>query len=327
MRTNPVYTASRIDFALISQGLFCSCVNTMYLAGIKSNHLAYYLAVDQILQERGPGFWKFNNLLLTDLQFCKQMNSCIEDTLNSSNNLDPTQQWLFLKDEMSSMSKDYSRKLASEKSLIISQLSEHILALQHEVDHADNPTVQQFKILENSKQEIEELLEEKMKGVFFRTKSRWYELGEHNSKFFFNLEKSRYNARVCTRLFSHDGKEVTNQKDISNLQTAFYQELYKSDKTVQFDLNNTYGIKVPEEMRQQHEQEFSMDELINAIKQLRQNQTPGIGGLTADFYKMFFGKIKDVLYQAIMDFFHKGQLPKKLRHAIINLIPKSGKDT
>ena len=51
MRVGNQVSASRIDFAVVSQGLSASCVNTMYLPGIKPDHHAFYLAIDQIQNE------------------------------------------------------------------------------------------------------------------------------------------------------------------------------------------------------------------------------------------------------------------------------------
>ena len=52
------YAASRIDYALVTQGLTSNCVNTMYLPGIRTDHMAFFLAIEQIFNERGPGYWK-----------------------------------------------------------------------------------------------------------------------------------------------------------------------------------------------------------------------------------------------------------------------------
>ena len=58
--------ASRIDFALVSQGLTSAILNTCYLPGIMTDHLAFFLAVDQLHCERGRGYWKFNTQYLQD---------------------------------------------------------------------------------------------------------------------------------------------------------------------------------------------------------------------------------------------------------------------
>ena len=41
------------------------------------------------------------------------------------------------------------------------------------------------------KQQLDEICEEKAKGIKIRSKCNWYELGEKSTKFFLNLEKHR----------------------------------------------------------------------------------------------------------------------------------------
>ena len=97
MKHNPKFTASRIDFALASQSL-CNCVvNTMYLPGIKSDHSAYFVAIDQIKHERGKGYWKFNNKMLHDISFVTKVNKCIEEKCREAIKLKKCEKLLFIK--------------------------------------------------------------------------------------------------------------------------------------------------------------------------------------------------------------------------------------
>ena len=42
-----------------------------------------------------------------------------------------------------------------------------------------------------------------------------------NSKFFFNLEKTRYSSRTCVELIDANGKEVCDEKEIMKGQENF----------------------------------------------------------------------------------------------------------
>ena len=273
MKPNP-YAASRIDYALVAQGLSSNCVNTMYLPGIKTDHMAFFLAIEQICCDRGPGFWKLNNLNLEKPEFYDKVNKCIEKSKMESEHLNPVERWIFVKSKVVQVCKQYSKQTASERELIISQLSEKILQMEYDIANVKNPTTQQINILMNSKEEITQLLEEKTKGTMFRAKVNWTEYGERSSKMFFNLEKARYNARVCSTLLDTNGKEISEPKHICDMQRKFYQELYKSDDTVTFDMENTSGIFVPTEIIEKHNKQFSMEEFKIAVKQLKRNKTP-----------------------------------------------------
>lgn len=312
MRTVPKVMASRIDYGLVSQAISANCVNVMYLPGIKSDHLSFYIAVDLVCQERCPGFWKFNNLLLEKQEFYEMMNDCIDRALHDGVNLQPIERWLFLKQSIITRTKQYSCSHASEQKLIISQLSEKILSMEHDIAKIANPTQSQVKLLLDSKAEIEELLQERTRGTIFRTKTRWHELGEKNTKFFYNLEKNRFNARMCTKLFDSQGKIIEDPKCIRKLQRDFYANLYASDPSVQFSSANSNKTLIPCELKDKHNQPFSIEELTEAIKQLSRNKTPGISGLTADFYKVFGSKFKEILHKAIVQMYSDEQLPRGL---------------
>ena len=46
MRTRPEFIASRLDYALVSQAIASDIGNVMYLPGIKTDHLCFYMAFD-----------------------------------------------------------------------------------------------------------------------------------------------------------------------------------------------------------------------------------------------------------------------------------------
>jgi len=48
--------------------------------------------------------------------------------------------------------------------------------------------------------ELQEIYGEKGRGAIFRSKARWTENGEKPTKYFFNLEKTRYEKKVISQL-------------------------------------------------------------------------------------------------------------------------------
>ena len=52
-------------------------VNTIYTVGVLTDHLAFYIAVNLINQNRGKDYWKFNSTLLRDTDYPQFMNSVI----------------------------------------------------------------------------------------------------------------------------------------------------------------------------------------------------------------------------------------------------------
>ena len=120
MRAKPKVIASRIDFALVSQGLSDMMKNPMYLAGLKSDHLAFYLFLEFNNNERGPGYWKFNSSHLQLLEFLSGMNELIDSKTKQSKNLVPVERWMYLKRHMIRFAKEFAKQLASDRDIVIS---------------------------------------------------------------------------------------------------------------------------------------------------------------------------------------------------------------
>ena len=74
------------------------------------------------------------------------------------------------------------------------------------------------------------------------------------------------------------------------------------------------------------EQPITIDELQCALNKLPNGKTPGCDGLTAEFSKKFWDRIKTPLYNAMLYAYKQKQLPLSSRRGIITLTPKKNRD-
>ena len=74
------------------------------------------------------------------------------------------------------------------------------------------------------------LLRQKTKGAILRSKTRWHEQGERNTRYFLNLEKRNYCRKTVTKLKVNENEYAINQFDILQEEKKFYETLYKSQK-------------------------------------------------------------------------------------------------
>ena len=74
------------------------------------------------------------------------------------------------------------------------------------------------------------------------------------------------------------------------------------------------------------EVQFSVDEIQDSIKMLKNGSCPGSDGLPIEIYKVFWTKIKAVFMRMCTDVYELGELHKSGRKGILNLIPKGQKD-
>ena len=182
------------------------------------------------------------------------------------------------------------------------------------------------QLINKTSADLESIIEEKTKGAIFRSRSNWYNLGQVSSKYFFNLEKNRSGSRNMTVLKNDQGEEMTDIKTILKEQRKFYETLYTKDDSISFTYKNDTNVKVSDDDNKDLEAEFTMKELRAAVKSCKRNKSPGCDGLTAEFYIVFFEKIKDLLLSAIHYSEKIGQLYQSALRGIITCIPKKGRD-
>ena len=88
-------------------------------------------------------------------------------------------------------------------------------------------------------------------------------------------------------------------------------------------LNQDFIKKLTGNQAQQLEGPLVLSELSNALKTMKNNKTPSIDALTAEFFKVFWGQLKFMILRVANFCFHKGKLSVTMRQSIINCIPKS----
>ena len=314
--------ASRIDLALVTGGLDQVVKTVQYLSSIFTDHRGVYMVIDFTTFDRGVGYWKFNNSFLQNLDFVQFMNHELELTIQSIVDKNPIQAWETIKKRIKERTLAFSRSKVREDKIIIAELSEIINDYESRLPLDEQET----ELLYKTKADLEEKSLERIQGVMFRSKAKWYAEGEKSSKYFFALEKARYNAKTCYVIIDEEGNEIKNPHQILEEQKSFYTKLYAKDENVQFSLQNTFDITVPEQIRENQQQQITIQNLQESMARMSNNKTPGEDGIPVDFYKVFWNKIKQPFYDMMLQVYENKELHDSARTGILNLIPKAGKD-
>ena len=80
---NPERKQSRLDYFLISEELFQYVIDCSILSGYRTDHSGVLLKLKLQENERGRGYWKFNNSLLKDTGYIKIVKDTIIDVKNT----------------------------------------------------------------------------------------------------------------------------------------------------------------------------------------------------------------------------------------------------
>ncbi len=97
LKRNPV-VARRLDYILTSSTVFDKTRVRYYFGPSVINHRGCGIVILFSEVVKGPGYWKFNNSLLEDINHVNQMNELIDSFIRGDNNANQDQQsWQLLK--------------------------------------------------------------------------------------------------------------------------------------------------------------------------------------------------------------------------------------
>lgn len=124
---------------------------------------------------------------------------------------------------------------------------------------------------------------------------------------------------------------LKGQKLIQEEICLFYSNLYKSklnksECDILFESINDDIKKLDAEDKHILEEELTITEIENALKQMKNSKSPGIDGLTSEFLKHFWVDIKKSPYKAFLECIKKGCLSPTMKTGLITLLPKPKKD-
>ncbi len=74
------------------------------------------------------------------------------------------------------------------------------------------------------------------------------------------------------------------------------------------------------------EDDLLIEELDKAINQMVKGKSPGLDGLTVDFYIFFWKDIRQLLFEALGECLLRQNLSPTMKRGLIMLIPKADKD-
>lgn len=81
-----------------------------------------------------------------------------------------------------------------------------------------------------------------------------------------------------------------------------------------------------DDIKRHMEDKLKIKELDTAILRMSKGKSPGLDGLTGEFYTAFWKNIRVTLYNAFLECISAGHLSPTMKQGLITLIPKPNKD-
>ena len=301
------------------------------------DHLADFKCDDIIIggdYNLGPGFWKLNTSFLTELDYVNQIKTTIQETLDEYKNdesVNPSLLWEMIKLKVREKSLRYSKNKTKQAKQRETFLEQTIARLEADLDNKNSDEMHSLHLeeqLNESRLELEKIIEIRTKGAILRSKSKWYNEGEKNTKYFLNLGKRHYKQGTISQIKINDSEFVTSDKKILTECVAFYKNLYSSKGNTYNQDGTTVFIKGGDERAIDEHELTSCEgvltekECLEALRDMESEKTPGTDGLPAEFYKVFWKDVSNTLISALNYAYETGKLSITQRRGIIKLIPK-----
>lgn len=322
---------SRLDYWLISRSLAYQITKTDIKPGILSDHSLITINIGFGKNvERGKGYWKFNNDLLLDKDYIEMTKNTIEHIKANVRITDKNVLWEYTKCQIRTDTISYSIKRARRLKEKENELRNRLEKLEANLNGEE---VNYLEYIE-CKLEWENIIRRKVNGILTRSKTKWLEEGEKNTKYFLNLEKRNYNNCYIKTLIAENGQEISKPIDILEEEKKYYTDLYSTKlKNSELELENIKTFlekedipKLSENEKDICEEELSLSECAKALSLLPNNKSPGSDGFTTNFYKFFWSDLKDILFESYKYSFQTGNLSQNQKRGILNLLPKEKKD-
>ncbi|KAJ8046856.1 hypothetical protein HOLleu_05680 [Holothuria leucospilota] len=219
----------RLDFYLVSRNLEHNVNDASFSPGLQSDHSFISLSFMLTSMKRGPGYWKFNNSLLNDASFTNIINDIIRIDAENPNSENPVLRWENLKFKFLLAAIRYGKQKAAERRLKEELLLNKISGLEQKLFLAECPVIRSQ--LRSAQNKLLPYYEYKLQGTIIRSRARWVEDGEKNSKYFLNLEKRNKENYHIRKLVDSEGRFFEDEGDILKEIRHFYSTLYSSANT------------------------------------------------------------------------------------------------
>ena len=270
---------------------------------------------------RGPGLWKFNSSLTQDDDYTGLMTEFLQEwKLQKERYPDLRTWWNVGKSHIRTITVDFATAKRREKRSLRSNLVRQLC-------RAEQEPVPSAGVITDRRRQIREIDEEFISGVIVRSKELWVEQGEKPTKYFFNLEKKRQQKKEMTELISSSGVLLSNSEDIENEMNNFYKNLFSEEEVdleAQDWLLGQLSMSLDEQEQASCEGLLTVEECREVLNGMDTGKSPGVDGLTAEFYLAFWAVLGEDLVEVLNYGFQNGQLSVSQRRGLLSLIFKKG---
>ena len=286
-----------------------------------SDHKAIIFTLNIHEKLRGPGYWKLNISHLENKDYQTEVKKIIQNIKNMEET--SIQKWENLKYEVKNFSISFS--INSQK-----KIKDQIRNIEKEISNME--TLPYSMIDMNKKRDLESqlniLYDKKATGAQIRSRAKWINEGEKNTKFFLGLEKKHQTQNIIRELTNENNDFLNTDEEILGEMCNFYEKLYDTQNINNSDIENYLrdtNIKcLTDNIKDKCDQFPTLDECKETVMDMKHNKSPGLDGLPAEFYQCFWDQLSELFFEMLTEIFRMNEMTFSQRLAILSLIHKKG---
>jgi hypothetical protein len=177
--------------------------------------------------------------------------------------------------------------------------------------------------LKDKEKELDDLLDKEEMWWSQRSRALWLAHGDRNTKFFHQKASQRRRKNKIETIKDQLDITHTDKEEIENVFLTHFQDLFTSQDTNNvMETTQTVHNKINLTMYDHFSQDFTKEEVHQAIRDMKSLAVPGPDGLPTKFYHTYWEIIETDFTNEILNILNQGGDPRPLNNTHICLIPK-----
>ena len=284
------------------------------------------LKLDLSNVEKGQGLWVFNNSLLEDHDFIKNIKLVISESLSC-----PLYQseiliwWDNLKYKLKKSAIYFSCKKSKKEKSDYFQLQRKLRIEYEKLSKFPNHSLD---IIHSLEKDLEEFERRKCEGAILRSKVQWSLESDRNTAFFLNLEKCKQESNCIKEIKTCNGLTRKTEDIIDHIH-SFYAKLYSCEDVypdIQDDILDNITKFLSDDDKQSLEVGISSKDLTEALQGMKRKKSPGKDGLTVEFYCKFWDVLCPIFMDIVNQIFSQKEMSRSMKCGVISLFYKKRGD-
>ena len=318
-----VLKQSRIDLVLCKRSMGSKIGEFKHGINSLSDHVILRFSMGDGHRGKGGGVWCLNASLLKDESY----KGMVHEWINKQGSMDGEDEgewWEDLKGKIKKMSIKFSHRKNKKGREKEGKLKE---ALVRELERIEGEIGRDLGVYNRLMDELGVIEREKCMGAIVRSRARYLVEGEKCTGFFLGMEKRKQGNNYIKQIEGEEGEVISDLVGIVKRVGDFYEDLFKKegiDKECLEKALDSMEAVLTEEGKAMCEGEITKEEIEAAIDGMGKNKSPGLDGLTAEFYHEFKGTLSPILCKLFKCFEERDELPDGLSTGVISILFKKG---